>query len=87
MDSWSEEVPFPNPRPYGTYRRTPGASKSNGGFMEFGPVPNNREKDLADTIRAKWAVERLSKKYDEPFFLAMGLYAPHFPNYCPQKIF
>ena len=59
MDSWSEEVPFPNPRPYGTYHRTPGAPKSNGGFMEFGPVPNNREKDLADSIRAKWAVERL----------------------------
>ena len=87
MDSWSEEVPFPNPRPYGTYHRTPGAPKSNGLFMEFGPVPNNREKDLADSIRAKWAVERLGEKYDEPFFLAMGLYAPPFPNYCPQKYF
>ena len=87
MDSWSEEVPFPNPRPYGTYRRIPGAPKSNAGFMEFGPIPNNREKDLADSIRAKWAVEQLGKKYDEPFFLAIGLYAPHFPNYCPQKYF
>ncbi|MCP4811412.1 MAG: sulfatase-like hydrolase/transferase, partial [Planctomycetaceae bacterium] len=25
--------------------------------------------------------------HDKPFFLGVGLYAPHFPNYCPQKYF
>ena len=87
MDSWSDEVPFPDPKPYGTYQRTPGAPKTNSGFMEFGPVPNNREKDLADTMRAQWAIDQLGKKWNKPFFLAVGLYAPHFPNYCPQKYF
>jgi len=27
------------------------------------------------------------KKYDKPFFIGLGLYAPHFPNYCPAKYF
>ncbi|MFP6878284.1 MAG: sulfatase-like hydrolase/transferase, partial [Roseibacillus sp.] len=87
MDSWSDEVPFPQPRPYGTYQRTPGAPKSNGSFMDFGPTPNERENELADSMRAQWAVAQLKKKWDTPFFLAVGLYAPHFPNYCPQKYF
>ena len=42
---------------------------------------------MADTKRVNWAVEQLKKKYDNPFFLAVGLYAPHYPNYCPQKYF
>ena len=42
---------------------------------------------MADTIRINWAVEQLKKKHDKPFFLACGIYAPHFPNYCPQKYF
>ncbi len=87
MDSWSDEVPFPNPRPYGTYQRTPGAPKSNGSFMDFGPIPNDREDELADSMRARWAVDQLNKNWDTPFFLAVGLYSPHFPNYCPQKYF
>ncbi len=87
MDSWSQEMPFPDPRPYGTYQRTPGAPKTNSGFMEFGPIANEREEELADTIRANWAVERLGEQHDAPFFLAVGFYAPHFPNYCPQKYF
>ena len=87
MDSWSDEVPFPDPRPYGTYHRTPGAPKSNGSFMEFGPIPNERENELADSMRVQWTIDQLGRKWNTPFFLAVGLYAPHFPNYCPQKYF
>ena len=43
--------------------------------------------ELADSMRAQWAVAQLKKKWDTPFFLAVGLYAPHFSNYCPQKYF
>ncbi len=42
---------------------------------------------MADTIRANWAVAQLQKDHNQPFFLACGLYAPHYPNYCPQKYF
>ena len=55
--------------------------------MEWGAIPNEREEEMADTIRINWAVERLKEKRDKPFFLAVGIYAPHFPNYCPQKYF
>lgn len=42
---------------------------------------------MADTIRINWAVEKLKEKHDEPFFLGVGIYAPHYPNYCPQRYF
>ncbi len=42
---------------------------------------------MADTKRVNWAAERLQEKHDKPFFLAVGIYAPHYPNYCPQKYF
>ena len=42
---------------------------------------------MADTIRIDWAVEKLKEKHEEPFFLGVGIYAPHYPNYCPQKYF
>ena len=32
-------------------------------------------------------MSKLKEKHDKPFFLGVGLYAPHFPNYCPQKYF
>lgn len=42
---------------------------------------------MADTQRANWAVRQLQKKHQKPFFLGIGFYAPHYPNYCPQKYF
>jgi arylsulfatase A-like enzyme len=56
-------------------------------LLEWGAIPNEQEEEMADTIRINWAVEQLQKKHDKPFFLATGIYAPHFPNYCPQKYF
>ena len=26
-------------------------------------------------------------RHKEPFFLGVGIYAPHYPNYCPQKYY
>ena len=85
MESWSRETPVPQPFPNSVYNR---GKQFNGGlFLEWGAVDNDREEEIADTIRANWAVEQLRKKHDKPFFLACGLYAPHYPNYCPQKYF
>ena len=32
-------------------------------------------------------MDRLREQHDTPFFLGVGIYAPHFPNYCPRKYF
>ena len=85
LDSWSEGTPFPNPFPASIYNR--GQEITGGLFLEWGAIPDDREGEMADTIRINWAVEKLKQQHDKPFFLAVGIYAPHFPNYCPQKYF
>lgn len=85
LNSWSEEVPFPKPFPNSIYNK--GKEIKGGLFLEWGAVSNDKEEELVDTIWTNWAVSKLKEKHDKPFFLAMGLYAPHFPNYCPQKYF
>ncbi|MEM9660428.1 MAG: sulfatase-like hydrolase/transferase, partial [Planctomycetota bacterium] len=85
LESWSEETPFPTPFPASVYNE--GQEITGGLFLEWGAIPNEREAEMADTQRIHWAVEQLRKQHDKPFFLACGIYAPHFPNYCPQKYF
>ena len=85
LNSWSKGTPFPNPFPSSIYNK--GQQITGGLFLEWGAIPNSREEDMADTIRINWAVEKLKEKHDKPFFLGIGIYAPHFPNYCPQKYF
>ncbi len=85
LDSWSSETPVPQPFPASIYNK--GQKFKAGLFLEWGGIPNGSEEEMADTIRANWAVDQLKQKHDKPFFLACGLYAPHFPNYCPDKYF
>lgn len=85
LDSWSEGTPFPKPFPASVYNK--GQQITGGLFLEWAGIPNEREEEMADTQRVNWAVEQLRKKHDKPFFLACGIYAPHYPNYCPQKYF
>ena len=85
LNSWSEETPLPDEIPASVFNQ--GQKISGGGFLEWAPIPNEKEAEMADTIRVNWAVEQLGKKHDKPFFLCVGIYAPHFPNYCPQKYF
>ena len=85
LDSWSKGTPFPNTFPSSIYNK--GQQITGGLFLEWGAVPNSREEEMADTIRINWAVKKLKEKHDKPFFLGIGIYAPHFPNYCPQKYF
>lgn len=85
LDSWSGETPLPVPFPASIYNK--GKEVTGGLFLEWGAIPEGREEEMADTMRANWAVSKLQEEHDAPFFLAVGLYAPHFPNYCPQKYF
>jgi arylsulfatase A-like enzyme len=42
---------------------------------------------MPDHQSASWAVERLQKQYEQPFFLAVGFLRPHVPWYVPQHWF
>lgn len=42
---------------------------------------------MPDYQSAAWANERLQRKYEKPFFLAVGFLRPHVPWYVPQKWF
>jgi len=85
LDSWSEGTPFPRPFPASPYNE--GQEITGGLFLEWAGIPDEREEEMADTMRVNWAVEQLEKDHDKPFFLACGIYAPHYPHYCPQKYF
>lgn len=85
LDSWSEETPIPQPYPNSIYNR--GGKPANRFFLEWGKVPNEKEAAMADTIRTEWAISKLKEKHKMPFLIGLGLYTPHFPNYCPAKYF
>ncbi|WP_066630677.1 sulfatase [Labilibacter marinus] len=42
---------------------------------------------MPDHGSANWAIERLNRKHDKPFFLGVGFLRPHVPLYVPQKWF
>lgn len=80
IDSWGKGTPHP-------YNGKPGeVGQAVYKLFDVGTVPNDQEVKMSDTIHTRWA-EDFVKGYDkdQPFFLAYGLYAPHKPNYIPQK--
>ncbi len=42
---------------------------------------------MPDYQSADWAIERLQRDYNQPFFLGVGFLRPHVPFYVPQKWF
>lgn len=53
---------------------------------DWGPL-DHPDAATADGRCAGWIVEQLKRKHSEPFFLALGVYAPHGPWYAPRKYF
>lgn len=53
---------------------------------DWGAFPENDEQ-MPDYRTAQWAIERLNRKYDHPFFLTVGFFRPHVPWHVPQKWF
>lgn len=45
------------------------------------------DEEMPDDQSTDWAIERLSRSYDKPFFLAVGFLRPHVPWYVPSKWF
>ncbi len=87
LESWTQEHPaLPRPYPSSIYNRTDKPTDAQW-FLEWGAVKNENEEIMADTMRANWAANKVKQKHDKPFFVGVGIYAPHFPNYVPQKYF
>jgi len=42
---------------------------------------------MPDHQSADWAIERLNRDFEKPFFLGVGFLRPHVPLYVPQKWF
>jgi len=81
------DVPRPTPNPYSPYAIKNSKGDGSALHLEWGPIANEKEDDMVDVIRTNWACSVLQEKHNKPFFLALGLYSPHYPNYAPQKYF
>ncbi|SHN33200.1 Arylsulfatase A [Cyclobacterium lianum] len=57
-----------------------------GTSTDWGAFPE-RDEQMPDYRSAKWAIERIQKEYDQPFFLSIGFLRPHVPWHVPQKWF
>ena len=42
---------------------------------------------MPDEQIASWGIEKLSREYDQPFFLSLGFYKPHTPMTAPKRYF
>ncbi|MWW23195.1 sulfatase [Algibacter lectus] len=53
---------------------------------DWGAFPEN-DTLMPDHQSVNWAIERLQRAYDKPFFLGLGFLRVHVPLYVPQKWF
>ena len=81
------DVPRPTSQPNIPYFIKKGLPSGPALHLEWAPLDNDKEKEMVDVIRTQWACDVISRKHDKPFFLALGLYCPHYPNYAPKKYF
>jgi len=89
------DVPWPDPRPYSPYYTDPrspyflepGQTMSYGAFLEWGPIASEEAELIPDAVRTNWVCDLLEQEHTAPFFIGLGLYSPHFPNYAPQEFF
>lgn len=79
--------PLPDPYPYSPYYTETDRDISSAGHLEWGPIDNVKEEDMVAVKRTNWACDILKQEHENPFFLAVGLYSPHYPNYAPKKYF
>lgn len=53
---------------------------------DWGAFPE-RDEQMPDYRAAQWAIERIDRQYEKPFFLTVGFFRPHVPWHVPQKWF
>ncbi|WP_182866278.1 sulfatase [Stieleria mannarensis] len=76
------------PKPKQRFKYDPAwfPEKIGGTQTDWGVFPESDDL-MPDYHIAAYGVEQLSKKHDQPFFLAVGFMRPHVPWYCPQEWF
>jgi len=55
-------------------------------LWDWGIFPE-RDDQMPDYKIASWAEERLTEKREQPFWMGVGFYRPHVPQYAPKKWF
>ena len=55
-------------------------------LWDWGVFPE-RDDQMPDYQIASWAEERLAEKQEHPFWMGVGFYRPHVPQFVPQKWF
>jgi arylsulfatase A-like enzyme len=48
-------------------------------------VIDRPDNEFSDTLCADYAIEKLKKDFDKPFFLGVGIYRPHQPLWAPKR--
>jgi len=81
------DVPLPDPYPYSPYYRNTDRGGGSALHLEWGPIANEKEDEMTDAMRTNWMCDVLKRDHLKPFFMALGMYSPHYPNYAPQKYF
>jgi arylsulfatase A-like enzyme len=62
--------------------------ETKAGVMEWAALANTVESEMADTQRADWVISQINTDHgDTPFFLGLGIFTPHSPQYAPQKYY
>lgn len=83
-DYWPSQQRNQPPSPVPAKRPANGIAGS--GNMDWGPL-ENRDEEMGDYGAASWTIDQLSKKTNDPRFIACGIYRPHLPWYVPKKYF
>ena len=55
-------------------------------LWDWGAFPD-RDDQMPDYQLASWAENKLEEKYETPFWMGVGFYRPHVPQFAPQKWF
>ena len=55
-------------------------------LWDWGVYPE-RDDQMPDYQIASWAEKKLAEKQDKPFWMGVGFYRPHVPQFAPQKWF
>jgi len=88
---WNDDGGFFNGQNFGLL--SPGSSNlrdcqgAHPHSLHWGPLDEADAAQLSDSMVADWAVERLHREYEQPFFLATGFFRPHTPLIAPRRFF